>query len=336
MSISAQVNLGIIGAGAILESHIKALAQVPFFGVVGVCDTDEARRERTATALGARGFASYGELLASGPEVVLVALPHGLHCEVSVAALEAGCHVLVEKPMAVSVGECRSMLRAARQCNRVLMVAEASSFQPGPVRTGEWFSRGDLGRFFTGSIINERFYFHAERPDWFLDPAMSGGGMFSNVGLHRLAVTRACLPGLVPTAVSASVAHQPDWQVEACTTALVRYAEGGCMVFEEVGYYPKPEWLNTGTHYIFEQGIVSWDAQTWRLVQRDGREVVEGLAPDPQYRAVYERLQQAISGEDVLSGAGEYAQDIAIVRAAYASSHEQREIDLRSAEWRIP
>lgn len=333
--MSAQVSLGIIGAGAILQSHVQALAQVPFFEIVGVCDADGERRERAAAGLGARGFASYGELLASGPEVVLVALPHGMHCQVSVAALEAGCHVLVEKPMAVSVDECRSMLGAARQCDRVLMVAEASSFHPGPVRTGEWFARGDLGRFFTGSIINERFYFHEGRPDWFLDPAMSGGGMFSNVGLHRLAVTRACLPGLVPTAVSASVAHQRDWQVEACTTALVRYTGGGCILFEEVGYYPRPEWLNTGTHYIFEQGIVWWDAKTWRLAQRNGREVAQGLAPDPQYRAVYERLQQAINGEDVAPDAVEYAQDIAIVRAAYASSREQREIDLRSAEWRI-
>jgi len=159
--------------------------------------------------------------------------------------------------------------------------------------------------------------------------------MFSNVGLHRLAMTRACLPGLVPITVSATVAHQPDWQVEACTTALVRYTEGGSMLYEEVGYYPRPEWLNAGTHYIFEQGIVWWDAATWRLAPRNGQEVVEDLAPDPKYRAVYERMQQAVSGGEVQPRASEYAQDIAIVQAAYASSREQREIDLRSAEWHI-
>jgi len=332
----AQVSLGIIGAGAILESHARALAQVSFFSIVGVSDTDKERRERSAISLGARQFGSYEELLASGPGAVLVALPHGLHCEVAVTALEAGCHVLVEKPMAVSVAECRRMLKAARDAGRILMVAETSSVQPGPTCTGEWFRRGDLGRFFTGSIVNERYYFHEGRPDWFLDPAMSGGGMFSNVGVHRLAVTRTCLPGLEPVAVSATVAHLPDWEVEACTTALVRYAEGGSMLYEEVGYFPKPEWLNTGTHYVFEQGIVSWDAEAWRLVRRDGTEVVEELAPDPQYRTIYERLQQAVGGENVRPTASEWAQDVAIVQAAYASSRRGGEIDLCDAEWCIP
>ena len=85
---------------------------------MAVCDRDQrAPRARAA----AHGVAGYRDLLAEGADVAVVALPHHLHCEVAVAALQAGCHVLVEKPLAVSVSvsvsvsveQCRTMLQAA-------------------------------------------------------------------------------------------------------------------------------------------------------------------------------------------------------------------------------
>jgi glucose-fructose oxidoreductase len=241
----------------------------------------------------------------------------------------------VEKPMAVSVDECRAMLAAAKARGRALIVAESAGHTPGAVRTGEKFAAGELGRFFTGSIINARFYFNEGRPAWFLDPAMSGGGMFSNVGLHRLAAARACLPGLTPVAVSGSVSHQPEWKVEACTTAHVRYAEGGAMLYEEVGYYPRPEWLNAGVHFVFAEGIVSWDEQHWRMMRRDGQEIVEGLPAAPGYLPIYENVLRAVRGEEYGPSARGYAEDVAIVHAAYASAQAGHEVDLRTPEWSL-
>ena len=328
------LTLGFIGLGAILSHHLAGLKENPEFKVVSVCDLDPEKVERWSQELGCRGFVDYRDLLAAPPDVALVALPHGLHCEATVEALRAGCHVLVEKPMAVSVDECRRMLEAARQYGRHLGVAETAGLQPGPALTGKKFRAGDLGRFFTGSILNERFYFHEGRPAWFLDPALSGGGMFSNVGLHRLATARACLPGLTPVSVSASVSHIPEYQVEACTSALVRYREGGAMLYEEVGYFPRPEWLNVGTHFIFEEGIVKWDDRAWRMMTRKGQQVEEPLSPaGTSYSPVYANLLRAIREGD--SEAWEYAVDTAIAQAAYASAREGREIDLTRPPWAI-
>jgi len=328
-----RVRVGIIGLGNVFDAHLRALGQLPDFEVTAVCDVASGKRERAAAKLKARAFAEYGELLGSAPDVVVVNTPHGLHCEIAVAALKAGCHVLVEKPMAVSVEECRAMLAAAKTHGRELIVAESAGHEPGAVRTGETFASGRLGRFFAGSIINGRFYFHEGRPAWFLDPAMSGGGMFGNVGLHRLAVARSCLPGLTPVAVSASVSRQPEWQVEACTTAHVRYGEGGAMLYEEVGYFPRPEWLNAGVHFVFAEGIVAWDDRHWRMVRRDGREIVEALPAAPGYRTIYENVLRAVRGEDCGPGARGYAEDVAIVHAAYAGARTGHEIDLRSPAW---
>ena len=158
MEDKERCTLGIIGAGNILDSHLRALEQLPRIDVTAVCDTHVERRKQIAAQLNIRSYADYRDLLAEPPDAVLVALPHGLHCAVTVDALRAGCHVLVEKPMAVDVEECRQMLSAAEMCGRQLLVAESASSLPGPVRTGEKFARGDLGEFFTGGIVNERFY----------------------------------------------------------------------------------------------------------------------------------------------------------------------------------
>lgn len=330
------VTIGFIGLGNIISHHLTGLKATPGLQLVSVCDVDPEKVKRWSQELRCRGFTDYRDLLAEPPDAVLVALPHGLHCEAAVEALRAGCHVLVEKPLAVSVDECNRMLRAARQCGRHLIVAETAGLQPGPALTGEKFRAGDLGRFFTGSILNERFYFHKGRPAWFLDPATSGGGMFSNVGLHRLAIARACLPGLTPVSVSASVSHVPEHRVEACTSALVRYREGGAMLYEEVGYYPRPEWLNVGTHFIFEEGIVMWDDKAWRAMPRKGSQIEEPLPPaGGGYGPIYAGLLRAIRGETCGPEAWEYAVDTAIAQAAYASAREAREIDLTRPPWVI-
>jgi len=332
-----KVKIGMIGIGDILTSHLEALKANPEFELVAVCRRSEERLRQQARQLGCEGFTDYHDLLARRPDAVLVSLPHGMHCEATVEALKAGCHVLVEKPMAVTVGECRTMLRTAGECDRQLIVTESASFTPGAMRTGEKFRAGQLGRFFTGSILNFRFYFNLDRPAWFLDPAMSGGGMFANIGLHRLATARACLPGLDPARVSGTVGRVAEHSVEACTGAIVHYRQGGAMIYEEIGYYPKPAWINAGTHLVFEEGIVAWDQTTWRMMTRQGQEYQELLPPAANlYAPCYANLLRAIRGESYGPKAWEYAVDTAIAQAVYSSARDGMEIDLNEPDWMIP
>ena len=326
-----------IGLGAIAGTHLPAIAAQDGLRLVGVCDRDEHSLRERAAAHGVAGYRDYRDLLAAGADVAVVALPHHLHCEVAVAALQAGCHVLVEKPLAVSVEQCRAMLQAARRGGRILAVSDTAAYHPGALLTGERFRHGTLGRFISGVHHNVRFYFHEGRPAWFLDPAASGGGMFANVGLHRLAQTRACLPGLQPVAVSASVSHVAEHPVEACTSALVRYRTGGAMHYEELGYVPRPAWWHLDAHYVFEEGMVTFDAERWRLVTRRGAEHEEALAGGGNpYERVYHDLLRRLQGKRPLGPAGwESAADVAVVQGAYASARAGREVDLTGSEWQI-
>ena len=330
------VKIGIIGLGNIIDSHLQAMHKIDEIKINCVCDKNPERLEDIANKLGCKGYDDYGKLLQENLDVILIALPHGLHCRVAIDALKAGCHVMVEKPMAVSVDECNQMLATAKAFNKHIIVTEAASYNPGVIKTGNKFKNGTLGRFFTGSIINIRNYFHKGRPAWFLDPEMSGGGMFSNIGLHRLAVARGCLPGLTPSSVSASVSYMPQYQVEACTAAIVKYEQGGAMLYEEVGYYPKPGWMNSITHFIYEEGIVNWDNRYWRMIDKNGVEWEEALPYEENpYIGIYYNMLDALRGEEYYPTAYEYAMDIAIVQAAYASSAQGKEIYLNSPQWTI-
>jgi predicted dehydrogenase len=203
------------------------------------------------------------------------------------------------------------------------------------LKTGQKYARGDLGHFYTGVFPNMRAYFHAERPRWFLQPELSGGGMFMNVGMHRLATVRACLPGLKPERVSAGVVHSPDFPVEACTTALVHYSGGATMSYAEVGYFPPAEWMGLGNYFVFERGVVAWNSETWRLLDKSGQVTEEPLEPSRNYVPVYDNLMRALAGEPYGPTAAEIAEDVAIACAAYQSAEERREIDLTEEPWRI-
>jgi predicted dehydrogenase len=329
-------SLGLIGLGDIVHKHVATVNELEEFEITALCDMNRERLDQWQGRIGGHAFTDCSKLLAATPDVVVVSLPHALHAPVTIEALEAGCHVIVEKPMAVTVHDCRRMLETARRCGRSLIVAEGGCFEPGVVETGRRFSRGELGRFLTGSIVNARHYFHEGRPQWFLDAQASGGGMFCNVGVHRLANARGCLPGQHPVSVTATSAHVPEHPVEACTSALVRYRGGGSMLYEEVGYFKKPPWQNTGSHFVFEEGIVGWDETSWRMMSRRGEEVSHPLPPaDATYAPVYRNLLLAMEGKPHAPKTWEFAVDATIAQAAYESARTGGTVDLMDEAWRI-
>ena len=123
--------VGIIGAGSVSTGHLRAVTALESTHLQAVADTDAERLARVCAEHGCQGYASYEDVLADeGVDLVIVCLPHGLHCEVTVAALEAGKHVLVEKPMAVNVEQCDAMIAAAQRTGKQLSVGHMHRFSP--------------------------------------------------------------------------------------------------------------------------------------------------------------------------------------------------------------
>src|SRR5438067_13586414 len=117
------IGIGIIGAGRISGAHARAIAAVDETRLVAIAEVDAGRRQRAAEVYNAAVYGDVGAVLEDpGVDAVVVALPHWLHCDVTAAALAAGKHVLVEKPMAMTLAECDEMIAAGRSAHRVLMI----------------------------------------------------------------------------------------------------------------------------------------------------------------------------------------------------------------------
>jgi predicted dehydrogenase/nucleoside-diphosphate-sugar epimerase len=180
-----RIRCGFVGAGYVAGEHARAIRSLPFVELAGVTDLDT----RTARTLGERFgipvFASLSEMKAAAPDVIHVLTPPESHCEVTLAALEMNCHVLVEKPMAESVAECDSMIDAARRAGRVLSVNHSARFDKTVLEAAKLVRQGVLGK-----PIAVHFLRSSEYPPYaggpLPAPFRQGSYPFRDIGVHGL------------------------------------------------------------------------------------------------------------------------------------------------------
>jgi predicted dehydrogenase len=185
--LASKHRIGIIGCGWFADFHLNALRQLDDrVDIVWAADVDEARAERVAKIAQARALTDYADGLAD-VDAVHILLPHHLHHPVTLACLEAGKHVLLEKPIAISVAEADEMIAAADAQNRTLMIAYPHRYRPCMQIFREHIESGDYGRLFMlDAQMDEQL------PDyiggWIANKSTLGGGVFFSASPHMLDV----------------------------------------------------------------------------------------------------------------------------------------------------
>jgi predicted dehydrogenase len=188
-----KVGWGLIGCGDIARKRVApALRDLENCELIAVSRADAARAEAFAREFGAgRWHAGWRELVAD-PEVeaVYVATPVHLHAEQTIAAMDAGKHVLCEKPMALSVAECERMNAAANANGVRLGVAYYRRFYPVVERVRALLSSGEIGKAVVAQLnAFERFEPGPEHPRrWLIEKESAGGGPMFDFGCHRIEV----------------------------------------------------------------------------------------------------------------------------------------------------
>ncbi len=188
-----KLKIGIVGCGGIANGkHMPALSRIPEVEMVAFCDIIEERAQKAAKQYGtedAKVYTDYKELLADDSiEVVHVLTPNREHCAITVDALEAGKHVMCEKPMAKTAADARKMLDAAKRTGKKLTIGYQNRYRDDSMFLKKACERGDLGEIYFAKA-------HALRrrgvPTWgvFTDEEKQGGGPLIDIGTHALDLT---------------------------------------------------------------------------------------------------------------------------------------------------
>lgn len=189
----ATVKWGIIGAGDIVRRRVApAINDLDNSEFLAVSRADASKAEAFANEFGAkRWYGDWREMIADDEiDAVYIATPVYLHAEQTIAAAEAGKHVLCEKPMAMNAAECDRMIAACRASDVRLGVAYYRRFYPVLARVREILESGEIGRAVIAQINSFEYVPLTADEDrgWFVDPAKSGGGPMMDFGCHRIEV----------------------------------------------------------------------------------------------------------------------------------------------------
>ncbi len=205
--MAKKLRVGLIGAGGIAQSHMRGWEENEHAEVAAICDIKRKAREDTAKRWGVAKnalFDDYEKMLEKVElDIVDVCTPNAHHKAPAIAGFQAGCHVLVEKPVATSADECQAMIKAGKEADRLLMVAQVLRFGVEGHTLRAWVDAGLVGDIYWGqcSCLRARGV-----PSWgeFIDAEASGGGPCYDLGVHVLDLALYLMDFPEPVSVSAA------------------------------------------------------------------------------------------------------------------------------------
>jgi phthalate 4,5-cis-dihydrodiol dehydrogenase len=237
------LRLGLIGLGGAARQMLPSLARHLHVRLAGAADPRAEARERFVADHDARGFAT-AEALCDNPDIdaVYIATPHQFHCEHATLAAKAGKHMIVEKPMALSLGECDRMTAAAAEAGVHIVVGHTHSFDLPIQRMREIIASGELGRL---AMINTwnytNFLYRPRRPEELRTEL--GGGIIYNQVPHQVDMVRLLGGGLVRSVRAMAWVLDPERPTEGSHVTFLQFADGAAasMVFSGYDYFDSDE-----------------------------------------------------------------------------------------------
>ena len=233
----ANLNAGIIGLGGIARQHCDAIATLDNIDLVAVADLEEENRQKYVGQYDVpKSYPHHSALLEDDSiDCVAVVNGHQLHHQLVVDALNAGKHVLVEKPMALSLEQCDAMIAAAAENNVKLMVGYTQHYYGTSLKAKEILDSNELGPIMTAVCYMSKNWNHSGRRPQYRS-RYHGGGMWQTNGVH--VVDRLTwVIGAQARSVSAVVGNYAHYQAsDDSTTAFIWYKNGRAGVAVASGF----------------------------------------------------------------------------------------------------
>jgi predicted dehydrogenase len=338
------LRFGIIGAGNIANIHAQALRDLPMARLVAVADPIVERARSFAEQWQIQAYADFRELLQRPDlDVVCICTPSGLHAPQGIAAAEAGKHVVVEKPIALTPADADALIAACRRRGVLLSPVCQRRFE-GPIqRLREALQQGRLGRLVLGNAQVKwyrppEYYAGTWRGTW----AMDGGGALMNQSIHAIDLLRWFMgPVESVFGYTATLAHQIE--TEDVASAALRFRSGALGHIEGTtaawpGLFMRLEVHGDRGSAVVQDGEITYfqtaDGQPLSQEEAGSLRVGSGAADPMSISAAGHRAQLQDVVEAIQEGrppfvTGEDGRDaVALICAIYESARTGREVRL--------
>jgi phthalate 4,5-cis-dihydrodiol dehydrogenase len=309
-----RIGLGVIGLGRAFTLMLPTLARDDRFQLVAACDPDVSARERFTADFAAPAYTQVEELCSdSSVEAVYIASPHQLHCEHVQQAAAAGKHILVEKPLAISLAEGETMLTATAAAGVELITGPSHSFDAPLRHTHNIIASGEVGRVCMIQALNYTDFLYRPRRPEELDSRQGGGVVFSQAA-HQVDCVRLLGGGRVQSVRALTGNWDPERPTEGAYSALLTFAGGAfaSLTYSGYGRFDSDEFMG-------------WRGELGR--RKD---------PDKDYGRARKKLRHITdsAAEAVLKRAGNYAHSgvEAILAVPLPEAHEHFGLIMVSCE----
>jgi predicted dehydrogenase len=327
----ARVRVAVIGSGFIGRDHVAAYRTRPDVELVGIVDPSTETAAAVAAEAGARAYSDHRAMFAAEhPDAVSICVPTALHLPLAEDAAAAGAHVLLEKPMAVSVAECDAISTACARAGVTLMLGLTHRFHRELIEARRLIGEGAIG---PPSLAQDLFSFGESGPwpGWYYDRALSGGGELMHDAVHLVDRLTWLIDSPVVEVFAATTTYARNVDgVEDGGAAVLRFASGAiATLFVNQSTYPlradAPSVPMPGRCELEIHGPRgSIRYRTWHelIVDLAGQpsRTVSGVERDEMRREIGEFLDAIRDRRAPSVGAREGRHGIAVVEAMYRSA----------------
>src|SRR5258708_10291589 len=231
-----KLRIGAAGLGRAFTLMLPALSRAPRVELVAAADPRNEARSKFESDFQAKSFVSVEELCKDPAiDVVYIATPHQFHAEHARLAASHGKHLLVEKPMALTLEDCRSMIDADRKARVALIVGHSHSFDRPILQTRKVIEQGLVGKVRMITALNFTDFLYRPRRREELDPERGGGVVF-NQAAHHVDIVRLLGGGRVKSVRAATGAWDAARHTEGAYSCLLSFADGAFATMVYSGY----------------------------------------------------------------------------------------------------
>ncbi|MEZ4415069.1 MAG: Gfo/Idh/MocA family oxidoreductase [Gemmatimonadota bacterium] len=328
----AGIRIGILGTGAVSQvAHLPLLAGRDDVEVVAVSDTDSLKAREVASRFEIGQVLDDADLIGDdGIDAVVVATPNHVHEAQALAALNAGKHVLVERPIALTAAGAQRLIDAAKANDRALMVGLSHRYRPDVTALRSFVAGGELGPVYSvsGSVLNRKVAL--ARTPWRQRRAEAGGGALMDLGVQLLDLC-LWLVGYPEVARVTAVTLTGDYEVEDAAVLLAESDSGIAISLEA-------SWSLFADSDQYHARVLGREGSGWlppltmhrqlggRPLDVTPRQSTKENLYLAGYRRLLDRFAGMVIGERALERSEEQVRLMRVIEAAYRSAREQREI----------